>query len=85
MIGYNYPKSIYPPQYQNGICGGCFSICRLCCFARNLFRLFRRPDLFALFPDFLPAIYINQMLWVMRMNNIRDRTTEIINNELIYG
>ena len=56
MIGYNYPKSIYPPQYQNGVCGGCFSICRLCCFARNLFRLFRRPDLFALFTDFLPAI-----------------------------
>ena len=27
----------------------------------------------------------NQMLWVRRMNNIRNRVTEIINNELIYS
>ena len=27
----------------------------------------------------------NQMLWVQRMNNIRDRATEIINDELIYS
>ena len=26
----------------------------------------------------------NQMAWVERMNNIRNRTTEIVNNELIY-
>ena len=26
----------------------------------------------------------NQMLWVRHMNNIRNRATEIINNELIY-
>jgi hypothetical protein len=25
-----------------------------------------------------------QMQWVARMNNIQQRTTEIINNELIY-
>ena len=26
----------------------------------------------------------NQMLWVQRMNNIRDRATEIVNRDLIY-
>ncbi len=26
----------------------------------------------------------NQMLWVARMNNIRNRAEEIISNELIY-
>lgn len=26
----------------------------------------------------------NQMLWVKRMNNIRNRVTEIVNTELIY-
>ena len=26
----------------------------------------------------------NQMLWVQKMNNIRDRATEIVNSELIY-
>ena len=26
----------------------------------------------------------NQMAWVQRMNNIRSRSTEIVNNELIY-
>ena len=26
----------------------------------------------------------NQMLWVRRMNNIRNRATEIVNTELIY-
>ncbi len=26
----------------------------------------------------------NQMLWVARMNNIRNRVTEIVNSELIY-
>ena len=26
----------------------------------------------------------DQMLWVQRMNNIRNRATEIVNNELIY-
>jgi hypothetical protein len=26
----------------------------------------------------------NQMLWVKRMNNIRNRATEIVNSELIY-
>ena len=26
----------------------------------------------------------NQMLWVARMNNIRNRATEIVNAELIY-
>jgi len=26
----------------------------------------------------------NQMLWVQRMNNIRNRAKEIVNNELIY-
>ena len=26
----------------------------------------------------------NQMLWVQRMNNIRNRVIEIVNNELIY-
>ena len=26
----------------------------------------------------------NQMEWVRRMNNIRERATEIVNNELIY-
>ena len=26
----------------------------------------------------------NQMLWVQRMNNIRNRAMEIINSELIY-
>ena len=26
----------------------------------------------------------NQMAWVQRMNNIRNRATEIVNNELIY-
>lgn len=27
----------------------------------------------------------NQMLWVQRMNNIRNRATEIINEEVIYN
>ena len=27
----------------------------------------------------------NQMLWVQRMNNIRNRATEIVNAELIYS
>ena len=27
----------------------------------------------------------NQMLWVRRMNNIRDRAMEIVNHELIYA
>ena len=27
----------------------------------------------------------NQMLWVQRMNNIRNRATEIVNSELIYN
>lgn len=27
---------------------------------------------------------IDQMLWVQRMNNIRNRATEIVNTELIY-
>ena len=27
----------------------------------------------------------DQMLWVQRMNNIRDRTMEIVNHELIYA
>lgn len=27
----------------------------------------------------------NQMLWVQRMNNIRDRALEIVNHELIYA
>ena len=27
----------------------------------------------------------DQMLWVQRMNNIRDRVMEIINHELIYA
>lgn len=26
----------------------------------------------------------NQMLWVQRMNNIRNRATEIVNSEIIY-
>ncbi len=26
----------------------------------------------------------DQMEWMRRMNNIRDRVTEIVNNELIY-
>lgn len=26
----------------------------------------------------------NQMLWVQRMNNIRNRATEIVYNEVIY-
>ena len=26
----------------------------------------------------------NQMLWVARLNNIRNRATEIVNTELIY-
>lgn len=27
----------------------------------------------------------NQMLWVQRMNNIRSRATEVVNNDLIYA
>lgn len=27
----------------------------------------------------------NQMLWIRRMNNIRNQATEIVNNELIYS
>ena len=27
----------------------------------------------------------NQMLWVQRMNNIRDRAMEVVNNDLIYA
>ena len=27
----------------------------------------------------------NQMLWVQRMNNIRDRAEEVVNNDLIYA
>lgn len=27
----------------------------------------------------------NQMLWVQKMNNIRNRATEIVNNEIIYS
>ena len=27
----------------------------------------------------------NQMLWVQRMNNIRNQATEIVNAELIYN
>lgn len=27
----------------------------------------------------------NQMEWVQRMNNIRERVTEIVNNELVYN
>lgn len=26
----------------------------------------------------------NQMLWVRKMNNIRNRAEEIVNNEMIY-
>lgn len=26
----------------------------------------------------------NQMLWVRRMNNIRNQATEIVNNEIIF-
>ena len=26
----------------------------------------------------------NQMLWITRMNNIHNRVTEIVNNELIF-
>lgn len=26
----------------------------------------------------------NQMLWVQKMNNIRNRATEIVNSEIIY-
>lgn len=26
----------------------------------------------------------NQMLWVQRMNNIRNRAMEVVNNDLIY-
>ena len=26
----------------------------------------------------------NQMLWVQKMNNVRNRATEIVNAELIY-
>lgn len=26
----------------------------------------------------------NQLLWVKRMNNIRNRAEEIVNNEIIY-
>ncbi len=27
----------------------------------------------------------NQMAWVVRMNNIRSRTTEIVNHDVIYN
>ena len=27
----------------------------------------------------------NQMLWVQRMNNIRDRAVEVVINDLIYA
>ncbi len=27
----------------------------------------------------------NQMLWVRKMNNIRNRATEIVNHEMIYS
>ena len=27
----------------------------------------------------------DQMLWVQRMNNIRERATEVVNNDLIYA
>ena len=27
----------------------------------------------------------DQMLWVQRMNNIRERATEIVNHDLIYN
>ena len=27
----------------------------------------------------------DQMLWVQRMNNIRDRAMEVVNNDLIYN
>ncbi|MBR0475554.1 MAG: TnpV protein, partial [Treponema sp.] len=27
----------------------------------------------------------DQMLWVQRMNNIRDRAMEIVNHDLIYS
>ena len=27
----------------------------------------------------------NQMLWVQRMNAVRETTTEIVNNDLIYA
>ena len=27
----------------------------------------------------------NQMLWVQRMNNIRDQAVEVVNNDLIYA
>ena len=27
----------------------------------------------------------NQMLWVQKMNNIRDRVMEIVNHDLIYA
>lgn len=27
----------------------------------------------------------NQMLWVQRMNNIRNRAAEIVNNDLVYA
>jgi hypothetical protein len=26
----------------------------------------------------------NQMLWIRKMNNIRNRATEIVNSEIIY-
>ena len=27
----------------------------------------------------------NQMLWVCKMNNIRNQATEIVNNEIVYN
>ena len=27
----------------------------------------------------------NQMLWIQRMNNIRNRAMEVVNNDLIYA
>ena len=27
----------------------------------------------------------NQMLWVQKMNNIRNRATEVVNSDLIYA
>ena len=43
----------------------------------------RRCVLFCCYTEQLKAQ--DQMLWVQRMNNIRDRVMEIINHNLIYA
>ena len=52
--------------------------------AENMFlELVKQMDVYEGVTEQLKAQ--DQMLWVQRMNNIRSRATEVVNNDLIYA